>query len=334
MSDDDDILLPYDDDSYDPRAPQKPGQQLLGLEFAYIGQALTVAEFAAYTQVYAFGTVPPDFVVFHHTAVPTLPQWTAGESGLGETAIKAKRLKRLGGLRDYYEGLGWSAGPHLFIDDRWIYLFTPMYQVGVHAKWGNAFRAMGRLHYSIGIEVIGNYEKQFWPASVAHNVAGAVQALQRRLHTFDLTYLYAPPASKPGMVGTGTAQRCAHPERLRYGGIASHRDFNKPACPGAAITEQYYIGVLNAGETSHAPPPPLVSIATYKVKKSVTAGATVRAGPHKDSAVMRRLKAGDSWEGEQIHGDTVTIAGFGSSDVWIRSSGMQCVWSGLLEKVQ
>lgn len=326
----DDTLLPFDDDSYDPRAPQKPGQQLLGLDFAYIGRALSVREFVAYVDTYAFGTIPPDIICLHHTAIPTLAQWMAGDAGLSDARIREKRLTRLAGLRDFYEAKGWSAGPHLFIDDKYIYLFTPMAQVGVHAKWGNSFRAMGRLHYSVGIEVIGDYSKQVWPPAVAANVRGAVRALQGKLKTFSLDYLYPTEASKPGMTGTGDNQRCAHPERLRWGGIGSHRDFNKKPCPGDAITEAYYMGVLGDAPV----PTPLVRIARYRVKAAVTGGATVRASQYKDGAVIRRLHAGDPWEGEQIEGDTMTVTGFGSSKIWIRSSDMLCVWANLLEEVR
>lgn len=325
----DEPILPFDDDSFDPRAPQKPGQQLLGLDFAYIGRAVTVREFTAYVDAVAFGTIPPDFVVLHHTAIPTLAQWTANEAGLSEAKIKERRLVQLAHLRDFYAQKDWSAGPHLFIDDRWIYLFTPMSEVGIHAKWGNSFRAMGRLHYSIGIEVIGDYSKQVWPPAVAANVRGAVRALQSKLKTFSIEYLYPTPASKPGMVGSGDKQRCAHPERLRWGGIASHRDFNKPECPGGAITEAYYIAALTASDG-----PPSVLIAKYRVKAAVTGGASVRASPHKDGAMIRRLKAGDAWEGERIEGDTMTVEGFGTGKVWVRNAQMQCVWAGLLEEVR
>ena len=78
----------------------------------------------------------------------------------------------------------------------------------------------------------------------------------------------------------------------------------------------------------------VISGARYRVKAAATAGVTVRSGPHKQSQVMRRLKPGDSWEGETIEGDTVTVAGFGSGKLWIRNASMLCVWAGLLEEVK
>jgi hypothetical protein len=47
-----------------------------------------------------------------------------------------------------------------------------------------------------------------------------VAVLQQRLKTFDLKY-----------------QKFA-------GGISSHRDYNKPECPGAAISKEFYLQVI------------------------------------------------------------------------------------------
>jgi hypothetical protein len=112
------------------------------------------------------------------------------------------------------------------------------------------------LHYSVGIEVIGYYERVQWPEQVARLVGGAVRALQTRL-AISSDYLYAT-APKPGMTGTGDAQKCAHPERLRFGGLSSHRDYNKPECPGSAITEAFYTAVVRGAPSS----PPPVSLPT------------------------------------------------------------------------
>lgn len=71
----------------------------------------------------------------------------------------------------------------------------------------------------------------------------------------------------------------------------------------------------------------------YRVKALVTAGATIRSAPRTNAAVLGRLRAGDVWSGEPIPGQTVTIAGFGSSNLWVRSSDMRCVSSVLLEEI-
>lgn len=71
----------------------------------------------------------------------------------------------------------------------------------------------------------------------------------------------------------------------------------------------------------------------YQVKAAATAGATIRAAPHTSAAVLGRLKPGDSWQGERITGQTVYVAGFGSSNQWIRAADQRCVWALLLERV-
>lgn len=231
--------LPFDADA-DAHTPQKPMSTTLGIEFAYVGEAHTAQSFASYCASYHFGTIPPDYVVLHHTAVPstlaarypTGAVWDANEAGLSLDQIKAKRLKQLGKVRDYYRDVQhWDAGPHLWIDELFIYLFTPMYDVGIHAASGNSYHdRAGKLHYSIGIEVVGYYEKVQWPRAVARNVGMALAILRRRLGTFSLDY-------RPGPRNTPQAH---------VGSLSSHRDYNKPACPGKAITEAFYVGVAQA----------------------------------------------------------------------------------------
>lgn len=221
--------LPFDADA-DAPTPQKPGAATLGADFAYIGKGLTLPQFRQYVASYHFGSVPPDYVVLHHTAVPSASWarypsgavWDAGEAGMDEQQIYHKRLNQLNSLMRYYrDSKGWSAGPHLFVDERYIWLFTPMYDVGIHAAQGNSYRDSGhKLHYSIGIEVVGYYEKVVWPTPVAANVAVAVATLARQLRTFG--YIDKPWA----------------------GGISSHRNYNKPSCPGAKIVPSYYMPIL------------------------------------------------------------------------------------------
>jgi hypothetical protein len=220
-------------DEAPPPVPTPPADQPASEEqFLYIGQALTADEFTSYVQSFDFGVIPPDFVVLHHTAIPgtqyahmsTGSIWDDGEEGFDEAAIKQHRKGQLDGIKQYFMHLGWDRGPHLYIDDRYIWLFTPMSEPGIHAKEGNMYHDdQGQLHYSIGLEVLGYYEHVTWPAPVEQLVGHAVAVLKQRLGTFDLVYT---PRAK---------------------GISSHRDYGKPSCPGAAITEEYYIRVLQEG---------------------------------------------------------------------------------------
>jgi hypothetical protein len=222
-------LLPFEDATDGTSSSRGSG------EFLYVGDGLTAAQFSDYVESYNFGGTPPDFVVLHHTAIPgislggaNLPGkalWDSGEQGKSEIDIYRMRQQRMLGLRNYYrDSLGWDRGPHLFIDDRWIWLMTPMYHWGIHAKEGNYVYEGGRMaHYSIGIEVVGYYENVQWPKPIADLVSHAVAVLKRKLNSFEYTY------KKFG------------------GGISSHRDYNKPQCPGKAISEDYYIRTLREG---------------------------------------------------------------------------------------
>jgi hypothetical protein len=305
--DDPERFLPFDDDAQSPIKSGVAPRVLSDAAFAYVGRALTLAEFASYVASYSFGPIPPDFIVLHHTAVPSASWarypsglvWDANEGGLNEAQIKAKRLRQLDSIMRYYrDSKGWTAGPHLFIDDRWIYLFTPMNMVGIHAAQGNGWRDRTGLHYSVGIEIVGYYEHTRWPTPIATLVRGAVRALLGRLPKIRAEYVRGP------------------------GGICSHRDWNKPACPGAAITAAYYLDVIRGA----AP-----QLGRYRVKAGVSAGASVRSGPSRARPVVDHLVAGERWTGSAVPGQSVTLASFGSGDVWICNAQGHCVWANLLE---
>lgn len=207
--------------------------------FAYIGEAKTGQQFIDYVHSYDFGSVPPTFVVIHNTAAPDASwaplngnpstKWDRNEAGLSSDQIKAKRKPQLDAIKNYYVGLGWESGPHLFIDERWIWLFTPMYDLGTHAKSGNAYHdAAGQLHYSIGIETVGYFQHNGWPDSMQKLLQIAVQSIQSRLKNFDIVY-HSAPVNEPA----------AHDHSISF-----HRDYNKPGCPGAIITPDYAIPIL------------------------------------------------------------------------------------------
>jgi hypothetical protein len=216
---------------------------------SYIGLGMSVAKFEEYVTSYDFGKYKPTFVVLHHTIMPDTQQarflggvWDADDYSRSEPEVYAHRLKHLGAIKTYYETEhpDWPAGPHLFVDDRYVWLFSPMNAPGVHAMEGN-----GRPRsYSIGIEVVGYYEHVTWPEDVADNVRRVVLALQAQLKTFELVHKKGP------------------------GGISAHRDYNKPECPGAKITTEYYMGVITKGTKSAA-------AATYLV----TANLKIRQQP-------------------------------------------------------
>jgi N-acetylmuramoyl-L-alanine amidase CwlA len=156
-----------------------------------LGRRLSLQEFEAYIREYDFGSLPANRIVLHHTWRPTKAGWQ------GERTIL--------GLKKYYEQKGWSAGPHLFIAEDGIWLFSPMRSDGIHAGVLN--------HRSIGIEVVGDYDAEVWSGATKMNTLGAIKALMGQLSI---------------------------PEKEIY----FHRDVSSKSCPGKAITKEWVIGEL------------------------------------------------------------------------------------------
>jgi hypothetical protein len=158
-----------------------------------IDKKLTLSEFETYIKDYNFGTKPADKLVIHHTWRPTSDSWA------GERTIQ--------GLKNYYEGKGWSAGPHLFIAEDGIWLFSPMRENGIHA---------GQLNdRSVGIEVVGDYDNQKWPERTKYYTLGAIKALMARLNITNQNIFF-------------------------------HRDVSAKSCPGWAITKEWLFAELDA----------------------------------------------------------------------------------------
>lgn len=102
------------------------------------------------------------FVVLHNTGEPTLAQRPQGFS--------AQHIRN---LKSYYEGLGWHAGPHVFVDDRGWVVFTPLTERGVHSFDWNPV--------SFGVEMLGDYNVEQFATGrgvlVASNAVKVVSVL-------------------------------------------------------------------------------------------------------------------------------------------------------------
>lgn len=114
-----------------------------------VGLGFSTTAFREYCQQLQWTSWRPSFIVLHNTANPTLAQRPAGFT---KQIIK--------NLEVYYRDkapvngvpTGWSAGPHLFIDDNQIWVFTPLTVSGVHSPSWNSV--------SLGVEMLGNYETE------------------------------------------------------------------------------------------------------------------------------------------------------------------------------
>ena len=128
-----------------------------------ISQGFSVEEFREYVNGLSWVDWVPDFITLHHTAVPSLAQ---RPNGFNQASMS--------GLTRYYrDELGWSAGPHLFVDDNLIWVFTPLTTPGVHAKSFNS--------QSLGLEMLGNYDVEEFDsgrgAQVRDNAVAAIAIL-------------------------------------------------------------------------------------------------------------------------------------------------------------
>lgn len=128
-----------------------------------IGASFTPATFDQYCHLLHWLAWRPSFVVLHNTAVPTLAQ---RPQGLTKEHIR--------GLEKYYrDDQHWGAGPHLFVDDRQIWVFTPLTVSGVHSPSWNKL--------ALGIEMLGEYSTEPFDigrgARVQANAVAAIATL-------------------------------------------------------------------------------------------------------------------------------------------------------------
>lgn len=79
-------------------------------------------------------------ITMHHTSSPSLAQRPRGLT-----------IQHIRNIQDYYKNtLGWSSGPHLFVDDDEIFGMSSLEKRGIHAV------SFNKDH--IGIEVLGDYD--------------------------------------------------------------------------------------------------------------------------------------------------------------------------------
>ena len=124
-----------------------------------VGKGFSPDEFDDYIANLSFNNWRPQFVVLHNTAAPTLAQW---HSVPGAT--------RMANLQSYYrDTMKWSAGPHLFIADDLIWVFTLLTVSGVHSPSWNLI--------SWGVEMVRDFSKEAFVSPQKDNVIRALAAL-------------------------------------------------------------------------------------------------------------------------------------------------------------
>ncbi|MEJ8859445.1 N-acetylmuramoyl-L-alanine amidase [Variovorax robiniae] len=128
-----------------------------------VGSAFDADAFDAYCHGLSWTAWRPSFITVHNTAAPSLAQ---RPNGFTKTHIQNL-------VTFYRDKQGWSAGPHLFIDDRQIWVFTPLTVSGVHSpSWNKT---------ALGIEMLGDYDKDAFDSGrgllVRQNTVAAMATL-------------------------------------------------------------------------------------------------------------------------------------------------------------
>ena len=109
------------------------------MSYANVGKAWTPESFARHLRTVDLSWAKG--ITLHHTAAPSLAQRPHGLT-----------VQHIENIASFYKRLGWSRGPHLFIDDDQIFGMTPLSRSGIHAV------SFNRTH--IGVEVLGNYDSE------------------------------------------------------------------------------------------------------------------------------------------------------------------------------
>jgi hypothetical protein len=107
-----------------------------------IGTSFTAEEFDTYCHTLQWTAWRPSFLVVHNTGAPSLAQRPKGFT-------KQHILNFEAFYRDQQK---WKAGPHLFVDDRKIWVFTPLTVSGTHSPSWNKV--------ALGLEMLGDYERE------------------------------------------------------------------------------------------------------------------------------------------------------------------------------
>jgi len=107
-----------------------------------VGRTFTPDEFDGYCHTLQWAAWRPTFIVLHNTAIPSLAQRPEG--------LTRQHIQSLEAF--YRDTQGWKAGPHLFVDDRQIWVFTPLTVSGTHSPSWNKV--------ALGIEMLGDFETE------------------------------------------------------------------------------------------------------------------------------------------------------------------------------
>jgi hypothetical protein len=128
-----------------------------------VGKSFSADDFDSYCHTLQWNAWRPSFIVLHNTGVPSLAQRPSG--------LTKQHILNLEAF--YRDTQKWSAGPHLFVDDKQIWVFTPLTVSGVHSPSWNKV--------ALGVEMLGDYETELFASGrglkVRKNAVAALATL-------------------------------------------------------------------------------------------------------------------------------------------------------------
>lgn len=216
------------------------------MSYTNIGKVWTPESFGQYLKTIK----KPDWakaVCLHHTAAPSLAQRPKGWT-----------IQHMENMRDFYKGMGWKSGPHLYTDEDQVFGMTPLVETGVHAVSFN--------RSAIGIEALGHYSKggEDPKSGRGLQVWLTTAAITRQL----LDWLWLPVNEKT---------------------VLFHRDDPKTSkdCPGSQISKDWIISLINQRPIVNCPPPH-EEIKT--AKQFVPVAETLKSKGYTDADIKKNLR--------------------------------------------
>jgi hypothetical protein len=131
-----------------------------------IGKKISAADFDNYVRTLSFTAWRPQFIVVHNTSEPTRALYAQWQQRNPPVTMERWMDNLVGYYRDQQH---WSAGPHLFVADDGIGLFTPLTGPGVHTPSWN--------HISWGVETVGEFETEAFDGATRDNLISALASL-------------------------------------------------------------------------------------------------------------------------------------------------------------
>jgi hypothetical protein len=213
------------------------------------GRAMSAGDFVSYIEGLQMPAPLPTRIFLHHTWKPTRESWQGSTTIYGMKRYYEQQRWRdeRGRLRE-----GWTAGPHLFVADDGIWLFSDIRYDGVGVIGHNT----GTRH----LEMVGNYDDERPSGATLDNTIAALGILFVKLG-------------------------------LDIANLSFHRDYSTKTCPGRAITKEWIIPQVATwieGYRTSKEPAPAPDTTFDTLKTALTAMVRRQLVPGNTETLMAR----------------------------------------------